>query len=117
MKEIIKKLLKFRNERDWEQFHTPENLSKSIVIEAAELLENFQWNNECKNTENIKEELADIMIYCLLLCEKMDFIVEKVINDKINLNNLKYPVNKAKGNAKNIVNYEYINFFYDFDIN
>ncbi|MGI6392612.1 MAG: nucleotide pyrophosphohydrolase [Candidatus Izemoplasmatales bacterium] len=100
MKEIIKKLLKFRNERDWEQFHTPENLSKSIVIEAAELLENFQWNNECKNTENIKEELADIMIYCLLLCEKMDFNVEKVINDKINLNNLKYPVNKAKGNAK-----------------
>ena len=52
MKEIIEKLLKFRNERDWEQFHTPENLSKSIVIEAGELLENFQWENEFANKQH-----------------------------------------------------------------
>lgn len=100
MKEIIEKLLKFRNERDWEQFHTPENLSKSIVIEAGELLENFQWGNEFAKCDNIKEEVADVMIYCLLLCEKMDFDVKDIINEKIESNNKKYPVNKSKGNAK-----------------
>jgi NTP pyrophosphatase (non-canonical NTP hydrolase) len=100
MKEIIEKLLKFRNERDWEQFHTPENLSKSIVIEAGELLENFQWGNEFAKCDNIKEEVADVMIYCLLLCEKMNFDVKEIINEKIDSNTQKYPVNKSKGNAK-----------------
>ncbi len=100
MKEIIEKIVKFRNERDWEQFHTPENLSKSIAIEAAELLENFQWQNECKDVENIKEEVADIMIYCLLLCERLGFDIKVIINEKIDSNNKKYPISKSKGNAK-----------------
>lgn len=100
MKEIIEKLIKFRNDRNWEQFHTPENLSKSIIIEASELLENFQWSSECKDIQNAKEEIADIMIYCLLLCEKLDFDIKEIINDKIDKNREKYPISKAKGNAK-----------------
>ena len=66
MQEVLDKILAFRKERNWEQYHTPENLAKSIAIEAGELLECFQWDVNNVNTENVKEELADVMLYCLL---------------------------------------------------
>ena len=99
MKEIIDRLIKFRNDRNWAQFHTPQNLSKSIMIEAAELLENYQFNGE-GDVNNIKEELADIMGYCLLLSEHYGFDIESIINEKIDKNEAKYPVDKAFNTSK-----------------
>ncbi|MGI6360292.1 MAG: nucleotide pyrophosphohydrolase [Acholeplasmatales bacterium] len=100
MKELMKEILEFRDERDWKKFHTPENLSKSITIEAAKLLENFQWGVEYANVENIKEELADVFIYGLLLSEYYNFDIKEIIKEKIKKNKEKYPVSKAKGNAQ-----------------
>lgn len=100
MKELIKEILKFRDDRDWKKFHTPENLSKSISIEAAELLENFQWGSQYADIKNIKEELADIFIYGLLLSEHYNFNFEEMIKEKLEKNKEKYPVSKAKGSAK-----------------
>lgn len=68
MEGLIKRIIKFREDRDWRQFHSPENLAKSISIEAAELLENFQWNGEYE-LDRVKEELADVMIYCILMAD------------------------------------------------
>jgi len=99
MEDIIKKLLQFRDERNWKQFHQPKNLAVSIMIEAAELLENYQWEGQIENLENVKEELADIMSYCLLMCENYKFNVEEIITKKIEKNKVKYPVNKAYGKA------------------
>lgn len=99
MKNIIDRLIKFRNERNWQQFHTPENLSKSIVLEAAELLENYQWESGKENIENVKEELADIVGYCLLLCEHYGFDLETIMNEKIDKNEKKYPVSKSFGKS------------------
>ena len=99
MKEIIDRLIKFRNARNWAQFHTPQNLSKSIMIEAAELLENFQFNGE-GDINNIKEELADIMGYCLLLSDHYGFDIESIINEKIDKNEAKYPIDKAFNTSK-----------------
>ncbi len=100
MEELIKRICQFRDERDWSQFHTPENLSKSIVIEAAELLENFQWGPEQRNPENVREELADVMIYCILMADQLDIDIIKAMHDKLDKNNKKYPVEKAKGSSK-----------------
>jgi len=101
MKDIIKQLIKFRDDRDWRQFHTPENLAKSIVIEAAELLENYQWGrNEDVDIKNVQEEIADVVGYCLLLCEHYGFDLETILESKIQLNNEKYPVNKSYGKSK-----------------
>ena len=100
MKGLMKEILEFRDERDWKKFHTPENLSKSITIEAAKLLENFQWGVEYANVENIKEELADVFIYGLLLSEYYNFDIKEIIKEKIKKNKEKYPVSKAKGNAQ-----------------
>lgn len=99
MKNITDRLIKFRNERNWKQFHTPENLSKSIVLEAAELLENYQWESGKENIENVKEELADIVGYCLLLCEHYGFDLETIMNEKIDKNEKKYPVSKSFGKS------------------
>jgi dCTP diphosphatase len=99
MKEIIDKLIKFRDDRNWKQFHTPENLSKSIVLEAAELLENFQWGTMNEDDNNIKEEIADIVSYCLLLCDHYEFDIKKIISEKIERNELKYPVDKSFGKS------------------
>lgn len=99
MKNITERLIKFRNERNWQQFHTPENLSKSIVLEAAELLENYQWESGKENIENVKEELADIVGYCLLLCEHYGFDLENIMNEKIDKNEKKYPVSKSFGKS------------------
>jgi NTP pyrophosphatase (non-canonical NTP hydrolase) len=99
MKKLIKRILRFRDQRDWKQFHTPENLAKSIVIEAGELLENFQWNSDY-NKENVHEELADIMNYCILMADILEVDIIDIMNKKIDQNEEKYPVEKAKGNSK-----------------
>ncbi len=99
MKNVIKRLNKFRDERNWKQFHTGENLSKSIMIEAAELLENFQWGEEPVDKQNIKEEIADVLNYALMFCDLYGFDVEEILNEKIDQNEKKYPVDKAFGKA------------------
>ena len=99
--EIITELIKFRNERDWEQFHNPKDLALAISIEAGELLELFLWKNaEDANREKVKEELADIFSFAFLLAHKYGLDVKQIINDKIKVNSEKYPINKAKGTAK-----------------
>ena len=86
--------------RDWGKFHTPANLAKSISIEANELLECFQWDEENYNIEEVKKELADVMIYCFDLLEKLDLDEDDIINSKMDENEKKYPVKLAKGNSK-----------------
>lgn len=99
MKRVIEEIRKFNLERDWDQFHSPENLAKSIAIEAGELLECFQWNNDY-NLEKVKEELADVMNYCVQMADKLDVDLEEIMLEKIRKNAEKYPVEKAKGSAK-----------------
>ena len=99
MEEIIKRLIKFRDDRNWEQFHTPANLAKSIAIEASELLINYQYGDTYFNLENVKEEIADVMAYCLLLSQHYGFDIEKIMNEKIDKNEIKYPIGKAYGKA------------------
>lgn len=99
--EIIEALLKFRNERDWEQFHNPKDLALAINIEAGELLELFLWKNADEaNKEKVKEELADIFSFAFLLSDKFQFNVKDIVLEKIQQNAEKYPVEKAKGTAK-----------------
>ncbi len=101
LERITQLLLKFRNERDWEQFHNQKDLAIALSIEANELLELFLWKNADEaNKEKIKEELADVFAYALLLADKYDLNVEEIILDKIKVNEQKYPVDKAKGTAK-----------------
>ena len=99
MDEVIDKLLKFQQERDWKKFHTPENLAKSISIESAELLEHFQWGKEYDSSE-VADELADVLIYCIYMADAMDFDINKIILNKMAKNAVKYPVEKSKGNSK-----------------
>jgi NTP pyrophosphatase (non-canonical NTP hydrolase) len=102
--EVIQALTKFRDERDWKQFHDSKNLALAISIEAAELNEVFLWKNgeEAENvkTEKIKEELADILSFSFLLAEKHNLDIFDIILEKIKVNAEKYPVAKAKGTAK-----------------
>lgn len=99
--EIIQELLKFRNDRDWEQFHNPKDLALAINVEAGELLELFLWKNADEaNKEKIKEELADVFAYAFLLAEKLNLDVKDIVLEKIRKNGEKYPVDKSKGNAK-----------------
>jgi len=101
IQEIIHELIKFRNERDWEQFHNPKDLSLAISAEAGELLELFLWkNHEEANKEKVKEELADIFAFAFLLADKYGFNVKDIVLEKIEENRKKYPVDKAKGTAK-----------------
>ena len=100
MKKIINRLVKFRDERNWQKFHTPANLAKSIVLEASELLENFQWEEDNVDIENIKHELADVMAYCLMLSEHYNLDIETILNEKIDINEKKYPIKKAYNTAK-----------------
>ena len=100
LKQILERLIKFRDERNWKQFHTPENLAKSISIEANELLENYQWGNDNADIDNIKEEVADVFGYILLLCEELNIDLIKATNKKIDKNIEKYPVDKAYGISK-----------------
>jgi NTP pyrophosphatase (non-canonical NTP hydrolase) len=99
--EIIEALLKFRNERDWDQFHNPKDLALAINVEAGELLELFLWKNADEaDTEKVKEELADIFSFAFLLANKYQFNVKDIVLDKIQQNAKKYPVERAKGTAK-----------------
>ncbi len=98
---IIQELIKFRNERDWEQFHNPKDLALAINVEAGELLELFLWKNADEaNAEKIKEELADVLAYAFLLSAKYNLDIKEIVLEKIKKNAEKYPVDKAKGTAK-----------------
>lgn len=98
---ITEKIIEFRNERDWEQFHNPKDLSIALSIEANELLELFLWKNHDEATvEKVREELADVFAYAFLIAEKYKFDVTEIVLDKIKKNAEKYPVHKAKGSAK-----------------
>ena len=96
----IERIRKFTEDRDWDQFHSPANLAKSIVIEAAELLECFQWSDEEFDLQHVKEELADVMVYSQNLLDKLGLDADEIVNMKMTQNEKKYPVEKAKGNAK-----------------
>ena len=98
-KETIKRIRKFTEDREWDQFHSPANLAKSIVIEAAELLECFQWSDEEYDLQHVKEELADVMVYCQNLLDKLGLDADEIINMKMTQNEVKYPVDKAKGKS------------------
>ena len=100
MKEkTIERIRKFTEDRDWDQFHSPANLAKSILIEAAELLECFQWNETEYDLQHIKEELADVLVYSQNLLDKLELDADEIVNMKMEQNEAKYPVDKAKGNA------------------
>lgn len=99
--EIIRELIKFRNDRDWEQFHNPKDLALAITVEAGELLEQFLWKNAGEaNIEKVKEELADVFAFAFLLADKYSFDVKEIVLDKIKKNGEKYPIEKARGTAK-----------------
>jgi len=90
----------FVSERDWSQYHNPKDLAIALSIEASELLENFLWKSpEEASVEKIRQELADIFIYCNMLADKYGFDIDEIVNEKISLNEQKYPVEKAKGKA------------------
>lgn len=96
MEKVIEALRDFNREREWDQFHTEENLAKSIVIEAGELLECFRWNSDY-NKDDVCEELADVFSYCIMLADRMNVDIETIILDKVDKTKKKYPVEKAKG--------------------
>ena len=98
MKKALTEIIKFNEERDWDQFHSPENLAKSIAIEAGELLECFQWGPDYDH-QKVCEELADVMNYCLLMGDKLGVDAETIILQKLEQNRKKYPVEKAKGKS------------------
>ncbi len=101
MKEVIDALIKFRNERDWEQFHNPKDLAVALNIEAGELLESYLWKtHEEAKKDKVKEELADVFAYAFLLADKYAFDVKDIVLEKIKKNGEKYPVDKSKGTAK-----------------
>lgn len=95
--ETIARIRKFTEDRDWQQFHTPANLAKSIAIEAGELLECFQWSETEYDPEHVKEELADVMVYCRNLLDELGLDEDEIVNAKMDKNEAKYPVEKARG--------------------
>jgi len=92
-------LRRFVRQRDWDQFHSPENLAKGVSIEAAELLECFQWDSNA-DPEQVKDELADVLTYCLLLLDKYDLDLEAIVLEKLEKTIEKYPVEKARGTSE-----------------
>ena len=102
--EVMKAIDEFRDERDWRKFHTPKDLAISVSLEASELLENFQWVDSgealARKRSNVEEELADVLIYCLMLAADLGLDPAEIINSKLETNRAKYPVDKAKGSAK-----------------
>ncbi|MBA2876053.1 nucleotide pyrophosphohydrolase [Thermaerobacillus caldiproteolyticus] len=104
MKHLQKKIIEFRDARNWKQFHTPKDLAISLSLEAGELLENFQWKSSeeavRESFENMKEELADVVIYALLLSHELGIDLEEAIMDKMKKNEQKYPIEKSFGSKK-----------------
>ncbi len=98
MDEVSKAVVEFTHERDWGQFHSPENLAKSIAIESGELLECFQWNSDFDKKEVCKE-LADVTNYCILLADKLGVRLEDIVMEKLEETRKKYPIEKAKGKS------------------
>lgn len=99
--QLISKIIAFRDERDWKQFHNSKDLAIALNIETSELLELFLWKgNEEVNKDKLKEELADVLMYAFLLAEKHGLDIQEIIESKIEINNKKYPKDKAKGTAK-----------------
>lgn len=98
-KETIERIRKFTTDRDWGQFHSPANLAKSISIEASELLECFQWSDADYNLQHVKEELADVIVYCQDMLDKLELDVDEIVNMKMEQNEKKYPIEKSKGSA------------------
>lgn len=98
------KALTFRHERGWEQFHNPKDLAISISLEASELLECFQWSGAATDVparrQEMKDELADVLIYCVYLADELGVDIPDAISEKIDKNALKYPVDKARGSSK-----------------
>lgn len=101
--ETIQRVLKFRDDRDWRQFHTPKDLAISMNLEAAELLEIFQWSGtdvECRDKlDKVREELADVLSYCILMADVCGLDLDEIMNAKIDRNEAKYPVELARGSA------------------
>ena len=94
--ETINRIRRFTSDRDWDQYHTPSNLAKTIVVESTELLECFQWNNDKFDLEHVKEELADVIVNCQNLIDKLCLDVDEIVNKKLEQNEKKYPVEKFK---------------------
>lgn len=101
--ETIQRVIQFRDDRDWRQFHTPKDLAISLSLEAAELLEVFQWSGtdlECRDKlGRIREELADVLSYCVLMADVCGLDLDEILNAKVDQNAAKYPVEKARGSA------------------
>ena len=97
--ETIDRIRKFTEDRDWDQFHSAANLAKSISIEAAELLECFQWSDTQYDLEHVKEELADVMVYCQNMLDRLGLDADEIVMSKMEKNEAKYPVEKARGSA------------------
>lgn len=98
-KETLARIRKFTEDRDWDQFHTPANLAKSISIEANELLECFQWSDTDFDLEHVKEELADVLVYCRNMLDKLGLDEDVIVMAKMEKNEAKYPVEKSKGKS------------------
>lgn len=98
--QTIDRIRKFTQDRDWDQFHSPSNLAKSISIEANELLECFQWSDTDYDIEAVKEELADVLVYCRNMLDRLELEEDEIVNAKMDKNETKYPVEKARGNSK-----------------
>ena len=101
--ETIRRVIQFRDDREWRQFHTPKDLAISLSLEAAELLEIFQWSGadlECRDKlRRIREELADVLSYCVLMADVCGLDLDEILNAKVDQNAAKYPVEKARGSA------------------
>lgn len=103
MEEIIKQIIKFRDDRDWGKFHNPKDLAILLSLEASELLENFQWKDNdsaLQNIDKIKDELTDVLIYSLLLSHELNLDFKQIIIDKVRKNSEQYPIDKAFGTNK-----------------
>lgn len=101
MEQVLQRLRQFRDERDWRQFHNPKDLAVALSIEASELLEAFLWKTpEAADPEKVKEELADVLAYALLLSDAYGFDVQQIVLDKIERNEEKYPIEKSRGSSK-----------------
>ena len=97
--ETIDRIRRFTEDRDWDQFHSPANLTKSISIEANELLECFQWSDSDYDLEHVKEELADVIVYCQNMLDKLGLDVDEIVMSKMTKNEAKYPIEKSKGSS------------------
>jgi len=113
IKDLTEKVLAFRDARDWKQFHNPKDMALSLMLEAGEVVEHFQWKNNKEIEEYVKEkkeeigdELADVLYWVLLMSNDLDIDIIEATNRKMEKNDKKYPADKAKGSAKKYTNYE-----------